>query len=37
MVLKASGFPNVQNFIGSWHEWSRRKDLAVRLPHLTSK
>jgi thiosulfate/3-mercaptopyruvate sulfurtransferase len=27
LALKHLGFPRVRNFIGSWHEWSRRPDL----------
>jgi thiosulfate/3-mercaptopyruvate sulfurtransferase len=27
LALKELGYPRVRNFIGSWHEWSRRSDL----------
>ena len=27
LALKELGYPRVRNFIGSWHEWSRRPDL----------
>ena len=27
LALKDLGYPRVRNFIGSWHEWSRRPDL----------
>ena len=27
LALKDLGYPRVRNFIGSWHEWSRRSDL----------
>jgi len=27
LALRELGFPRVRNFIGSWHEWSRRPDL----------
>lgn len=28
-ALKRAGYPNVRNFIGSWHEWSARNDLPI--------
>ena len=28
-ALKLAGYPNVRNFIGSWHEWSARNDLPI--------
>jgi thiosulfate/3-mercaptopyruvate sulfurtransferase len=26
-ALRSLGYPNVKNYIGSWHEWSARKNL----------
>lgn len=28
-ALKSAGLPGARNFIGSWHEWSARKDLPI--------
>ena len=24
LALRAAGFTNVRNYLGSWHEWSKR-------------
>jgi 3-mercaptopyruvate sulfurtransferase SseA len=29
MALQRLGYPNVKNYIGSWHEWSACSDLPV--------
>ena len=29
LALKLLGFPNVKNYIGSWHEWSSKNELSI--------
>jgi len=31
-ALKHAGLPRVRNYIGSWHEWSARRELPIELP-----
>jgi thiosulfate/3-mercaptopyruvate sulfurtransferase len=36
-ALRLAGYPQVRNYIGSWHEWSARPELPLELGHRQSR
>jgi thiosulfate/3-mercaptopyruvate sulfurtransferase len=36
-ALRLAGYPQVRNYIGSWHEWSARSELPLELGHRQSR
>ena len=36
-ALRLAGYPEVRNYIGSWHEWSARPELPLELGHRQSR
>ena len=32
LALKALGYPNVSNYLGSWAEWGNRDDSRITVP-----
>jgi thiosulfate/3-mercaptopyruvate sulfurtransferase len=36
-ALRLAGYPQVRNYIGSWHEWSARPELPLERGHRQSR
>jgi thiosulfate/3-mercaptopyruvate sulfurtransferase len=36
-ALRLAGYPQVRNYIGSWHEWSARSELPLERGHRQSR